>query len=111
MTIQRLIPKTSSTASVKSPVNAVCKQVQPAKGRSLTYHGVEAIHAKPLVYQQVSQRQNNVQKQTAISIDGSQIATQKAEKVISQILECDMVHSREGNRELTLQELFSGQEG
>lgn len=111
MAIQRLIPKTTSTASVKSPVDAVYKQVRPVNGRSLTYHGVEEVHAKPLTYQQVNQTQNNVQQQNAISIDGSQIALRKAEKVASRDLAYDLVHSREGNRELTLQELFSGQEG
>lgn len=98
---------------VKQPVAAVCKEVKAAKERTLSYHGVDMAETVSLEYRPVKEVHECEMKLHRLSrpVPGNAVLPQGTDVVCSDEISFDCVQSKKVKNNLTLRELFSGQEG
>lgn len=105
-------PVEAADFRMRQPVSAVCKGVETAKERLLSYHGVSRVAVETPVYQPVKKAgQSELTLQSAALSQKKRLSAQKAEFVEPKKINFDSIHWKKAGEDITLQELFAGQEG
>lgn len=100
------------TDAVKRPVKAVCKSVRRAQETTLSYHGVRTATVNIPAYRPVRQiHGTELTWQDASQAERESLPVQQTEMVSMNELAFDNIKSKKVENNLTLRELFSGQEG